>query len=88
MIREELEELLRSTQANWTEADRLLAARVIADRVKLTASLAMGQDVSRELAHVDAQIANIIGTEQLSAAAAINRVFEAVIGKAVQALLL
>lgn len=88
MIREELNALIQRVGANWTEADRRLAADVVRDMAGLAARMAAGEDVSRDMVHVRAQALNIAGTEQLQTASAINQVFESVLDKVIERLLL
>ena len=67
-IGDELRALVGEDYQKWTHQDRALVNLCLLDAAKIAIRVTAGQDVSREKAHVDAQLVNIkvAGTSAVS----------------------
>jgi hypothetical protein len=67
-----LETVLREHGESWSESDRELAAAVVRDATEVALQAAAGQDVSREVAHLQAQAMSLSAAAALRAAGVIE----------------
>lgn len=67
-LRDALRASVTRVADSWSDADRQLALQVAADLSDLTVRQVAGEDVSAELAHVQASLRNLAAAAQVTAA--------------------